>query len=44
MKLGAEGVIEIGAELLFQAGGWVDGRSDKMKVILNSTQFKLKLK
>ena len=28
----------------YSVGWWVDGWSDKTKVILNSTQFKFKLK
>ena len=31
--------LEVGGQLIFWVGGW----SDKTKVILNSTQFKLKL-
>ena len=40
LKLG----IEVGDQLLFWVAGDLDGWSLKSKVILNSTQFKLKLK
>ena len=44
MKSGVEDVVGIGVQLIVRVGGWMDGWSDKTKVILNSTQCKLKLK
>ena len=45
LQLGVEVEVKVRVQLLVRVGGWwVRGWSDKTKVILNSTQFKLKLK
>ena len=44
MMMKSKLVVEIvGVQLLFQVGRWAGSWSDETKVILNSTQFKLKL-
>ena len=43
-KLGVEVLVKVGLQQLFRLGSWESGWSVKTKVIINSAQFKLKLK